>query len=134
MLFRSAADPTRVERVVGAGMGLAACVALVLGLAPLPAWTVPLLFGLMGAAAGASGTSRDMLVKRSTPDNASGRVFGVVYSGLDIGQAIAPLLFGRLMDAQHYSSVFIGLAAVQMMLIGTAFNVRKARRVALAPA
>ena len=129
-----AADPTRVERVVGAGMGLAACVALVLGLAPLPAWSVPLLFGLMGAAAGASGPSRDMLVKRSTPDNASGRVFGVVYSGLDIGQAIAPLLFGRLMDAQHYSSVFIGLAAVQMMLIGTAFNVRKARRVALAPA
>ena len=129
-----AADPTRVERVVGAGMGLAACIALTLGLAPLPAWSVPLLFGLMGAASGASGPSRDMLVKRSTPDNASGRVFGVVYSGLDIGQAIAPLLFGRLMDAQHYSSVFIGLAAVQMMLIGTAFNVRKARRVALAPA
>ena len=129
-----AADPTRAERVVGAGMGLAACIALVLGLAPVPAWGVPLLFGLMGAASGTSGPSRDMLVKRSTPDNASGRVFGVVYSGLDIGQAIAPLLFGRMMDAQHYSSVFIGLALVQMLLIGTAFNVRKVRRVALVPA
>lgn len=129
-----AADAARIERIVGAGMGLAAGVALLLGLVPLPAWGVPLLFGLMGAASGASGPSRDMLVKRSTPDNASGRVFGVVYSGLDIGQAIAPLLFGRLMDGQHYSGVFIGLALVQVLLIGTAFRVRKVRRVALAPA
>jgi FSR family fosmidomycin resistance protein-like MFS transporter len=33
-------------------------------------------------------------VKRSTPENATGRVYGVVYSGLDIGQAISPLVFG----------------------------------------
>ncbi len=108
-----ARDPERCERVVGVGMGLAACIALWMALGPVPGWAVPVLFGVMGLVTGSAGPSRDMLVKRSTPANASGRVFGVVYSGLDIGQALAPLLFGRLMDLQQYSAVWIGLAAVQ---------------------
>ena len=123
-----AADPARCERVVGVGMGLAACVALAVALLPVPAGAVPLLFGLMGLFTGSAGPSRDLLVKRSTPDNASGRVFGVVYAGLDIGQALAPLVFGRLMDLQQYQSVWIGLAAVQLVLIASAFNVRRLRR------
>ena len=127
-----AADPARCEQVVGAGMGLAACVALSVALLPVAGWSVPLLFGLMGLFAGSAGPSRDMLVKRSTPENASGRVFGVVYAGLDIGQAFAPLVFGRLMDLQHYRSIWIGLAAVQLVLIVSAFNVRKVRRELLA--
>ena len=123
-----AADPARCEQVVGAGMGLAACVALSVALLPVAGWSVPLLFGLMGLFSGSAGPSRDMLVKRSTPENASGRVFGVVYAGLDIGQAFAPLVFGRLMDLQHYRSIWIGLAAVQLVLIVSAFKVRKVRR------
>ncbi|MDO9285993.1 MAG: MFS transporter [Aquabacterium sp.] len=123
-----ASDPARCERVVGVGMGLAACIALWVALGPVPGWAVPLLFGLMGAVTGSASPSRDMLVKRSTPENASGRVFGVVYSGLDTGQAIAPLIFGRLMDLHQYSAVWIGLAAVQMVLIVSAFRVRRVRR------
>jgi FSR family fosmidomycin resistance protein-like MFS transporter len=128
-----AADPVRCERVVGVGMGLAASVALVVALVEVPAWSVPLLFGLMGLVSGSAGPSRDMLVKRSTPAKASGRVFGVVYSGLDIGQALAPLLFGRLMDLQQYQAVWLGLAAVQLVLIASAFNVRRVRREAWVP-
>ena len=123
-----AADPVRCERVVGAGMGLAACIALAVAWLPLAAGAVPLLFGLMGLVTGSASPSRDMLVKRSTPENASGRVFGVVYAGLDIGQALAPLIFGRLMDWQQYRSVWVGLALVQMVLIASAFNVRRVRR------
>jgi MFS transporter, FSR family, fosmidomycin resistance protein len=126
-----AAEPSRCERVVGFGFCAAAAIALVLGLASLPGWAVPVLFGVMGFASGAGGPSRDLIVKRSTPANASGRVYGVVYSGLDIGQAAAPLVFGSLMDHQRYSAVFIGLAVTQAVLIATAFNVRRARRVAL---
>ena len=124
-----AADPARCERVVGIGMGLAACVALSVAFLPIAPAMVPVMFGLMGAVSGSAGPSRDMLVKRSTPDNASGRVFGVVYSGLDIGQAIAPLIFGRLMDLHQYRSVWVGLAGVQLVLIVSAFNVRRVRRV-----
>jgi MFS family permease len=128
------ADPTRCEKLVALGFGFAACIALVLGLAHPPAWMVPVLFGLMGLGAGIAGPSRDMIVKRATPANASGRVYGVVYSGLDIGQAIAPLIFGTLMDQHQYSSIFIGLAAVQAVMIASAFNVGRVRRTALAPA
>jgi len=125
-----ASDPTRCERIVAVGIGLAALVALSLALAPVPASLVPVLFGFMGFANGIAGPSRDLLVKRSTPENATGRVYGVVYAGLDIGQAISPLVFGRLMDHGQYTSVLVGLAVVQAVLIASAFNVRRVRRTA----
>ena len=123
-----ASDPARCERVVGIAFACAAALSLVLGLAPLPHLAVPALFAMMGFAAGTAGPSRDLLVKKTTPDNATGRVYGVVYAGLDIGQATAPLMFGPLMDRGQFVGVFIGLAMVQLLLIGGAFNVRKARR------
>ena len=129
-----ASDPARCERIVGAGFGLAASIALVIGFASIPALAVPLLFGAMGFGAGIAGPSRDLLVKRSAPDNATGRVYGVVYSGLDIGQAIAPLVFGTLMDLHQPSMVWLGIALVQAVLIVSAFNVRRVRRTVLAPA
>jgi FSR family fosmidomycin resistance protein-like MFS transporter len=124
-------DPARCERIVGMGFGLATIVALVLALGTFPAWLVPVLFGLMGFASGIAGPSRDLLVKRSTPDNASGRVYGVVYAGLDIGQAISPLIFGVMMDHGQYRGVLIGLALMQGVLIASAFNVRRVRRTVL---
>ena len=123
-----ASDPARCERIVGMGFGLAAVVALVLALGTFPGWLVPVLFGLMGFASGIAGPSRDLLVKRSTPDNASGRVYGVVYAGLDIGQAISPLIFGVMMDHGQYRGVLLGLALMQGVLIASAFNVRRVRR------
>lgn len=129
-----ASDPSRIERVVGAGFGAAALVALAIGFAPVPPLLVPVLFGVMGFVSGIAGPSRDLLVKKSTPDNASGRVYGVVYSGLDIGQAIAPLIFGALMDQRNYQGVWLGLVIMQTVLIASAFNVRRVRRTALAPA
>ena len=129
-----ASDPTRCERVVGAGMGVAAVIALYLGFGTFAAAAVPMLFGAMGFSAGIAGPSRDLLVKRSTPDNATGRVYGVVYSGLDIGQAISPLIFGALMDQRKFSTVLLGLAVVQAVLIASAFNVRRVRRTALVSA
>lgn len=129
-----AADPSRCERLVGAGIGVAAAVALLLALGSLAPWMVPVLFGAMGFATGIAGPSRDLLVKRSTPDNASGRVYGVVYAGLDIGQALSPLIFGLMMDHGQYRGVLLGLALMQAVLIASAFNVRRVRRTPLAAA
>jgi FSR family fosmidomycin resistance protein-like MFS transporter len=129
-----ASDPSRCERIVGAGFGIAAALALVLAFAQFPPVLVPVLFGAMGFVSGVAGPSRDLLVKRSTPPNATGRVYGVVYAGLDIGQALAPLVFGRLMDHGQYTSVIVGLALVQGVLIASAFNVTRVRRTALVPA
>ena len=52
----------------------------------------------------------------------------MVYSGLDLGQAVAPLFFGMLMDKHQFAGVFIGLAAVQLTLIAGAFNIQKVRK------
>jgi MFS family permease len=127
-------DPTRCERIVAAGFGLAALVALAIGTLALPPLAIPVLFGAMGFAAGIAGPSRDMLVKRATPANATGRVYGVVYAGLDIGQAVAPLVFGTLMDNHQYEGVWLGLVLMQAILIASAFNVTKVRRTTLAAA
>jgi FSR family fosmidomycin resistance protein-like MFS transporter len=128
-----ASDPSRCEKIVGAGFSIAAVIALAIGFAPLAPLAVPALFALMGVAAGIAGPSRDIIVKRAAPPNATGRVYGVVYSGLDIGQAFAPLVFGPLMDMHRPADVWLGIAIVQALLITTAFNVHRARRTVLAP-
>lgn len=129
-----ASDPERCERIVGVAFGLAAAVALLVGFASLPALAVPVLFGAMGFTSGVAGPSRDLLVKRSSPDNATGRVYGVVYAGLDIGQAVVPLVIGTLMDHQAWRSVWLALALLQGVLIVSAINVRRVRRTVLSPA
>jgi FSR family fosmidomycin resistance protein-like MFS transporter len=126
-----AADPSRCEKIVAGGFGLAAVFALTIGFAPLAPMAVPVLFALMGVAAGIAGPSRDLIVKRAAPEGATGRVYGVVYSGLDIGQAFAPLVFGPLMDLHRPADVWLGIAIAQALLITTAFNVHRARRTAL---
>ena len=126
-----ASDPARCERVIGVGYGIAALVALSIGFADIAPLAVPVLFGVMGFGAGIAGPSRDLIVKRASPPNATGRVYGVVYSGLDIGQALAPLLFGSLMDMHRPAQVWLGIAIVQGVLIVNAFNVRKVRRTSL---
>ena len=123
-----ATQPARAEAVVALGLLLAAATALWLGLGSLPSALVPVLFGVMGFGSGIGAPSRDLIIKRSTPVKASGRVYGLVYSGFDIGQAAAPLAFGLLIDQQRYAGVFMALALVQLMLIATVFNVKRVRR------
>jgi MFS family permease len=120
-------DPERCERIVGTAVGVAACLALVIALGPVPASAVPVLFGVMGFAAGITGPSRDLLVKQSTPDQATGRVYGVVYSGLDIGQATMPIFMGALMDQGAYRGVWLSLAALQFVMILSALGIGRVR-------
>jgi MFS transporter, FSR family, fosmidomycin resistance protein len=122
-------DPRRSDKVVALAFVVAAGMALVLAFSPLPTWMVPVLFGLMGVASGTAGPSRDLLVKQSTPVNATGRVYGVVYGGLDVGQAVTPLIFGLLMDYGQFRGVLIGLALVQCTLIFSAFKLRSVSRI-----
>ena len=65
-----------------------------------------------GFAVGVGGPSRDMMIKRATPKGATGRVYGTVYSGLDVGFALSPLLFGLLMDRGWYAATLAGAALV----------------------
>jgi FSR family fosmidomycin resistance protein-like MFS transporter len=127
-------EPQRSVRIVALGFGLAALFALAIGFGDWPGWMVPVLFALMGLGAGVAGPSRDLLVKQATPAGATGRVYGVVYSGLDVGQAIAPALLGVLMDGGQYGAVWFVIAAAQALLIVNGFNLRRRRQPALAAA
>jgi MFS family permease len=110
-------DHGKADRVIGMGIGSAALIALVIATLDAPAWSVPVLFAMMGLGSGVSGPSRDLLVRAATPPGSTGRVYGMVYSGLDVGMAFAPALYGMLMDARRPDAVWIGIAVFQGLLI-----------------
>ncbi len=124
-----AGDPERAERVIAACFGAAALLGLSLAWLPWPGVAVPFVFAGMGVASGLANPSRDMLIRRATPPGATGRVYGVVYSGLDLGMSTSPLLFGMLMDAHSPKLVFVGIAAAQALLILGAFRTGRATRI-----
>ena len=61
-----------------------------------------------------------MIVRNATPPGASGKVFGFVYSGLDVGSFLAPPVFGLLMSAGLPGIIFwiaVGLYLVNAALV-----------------
>src|SRR5690606_41584501 len=94
-----------------------------------PGWLVPARFVVMGVAGGVAHPWRDVPIRRAAPPGATGRVYGVVYSGLDVGMSVAPPVFGLMMDAQQPALVWLGIAFAQAMLIAGAFRAGHATRV-----
>ncbi|MBB3121653.1 MFS transporter [Pseudoduganella violacea] len=111
------------DRNIAIAFTLAALLAVLLSLALAPAWMAFAMMGLIGFFSGVAGPSRDLMIRAAAPKNATGRVYGVVYSGLDSGLAIGPLLFGALMDANRPSWVFLCIALFQALAIATAVGV-----------
>jgi MFS family permease len=64
-----------------------------------------------------------MMIKKATPKGATGRVYGMVYSGLDVGFAISPLIFGVFMDRGWYAATLAGAALVLLLSVGAALGV-----------
>ena len=121
--FVAARFPSKSDRVV------ALCMTCAAGLMALCASG---LFGRSGTlwvlaatglAVGVGGPSRDLMIKRATPKGATGRVYGLVYSGLDVGFALSPLVFGWLMDRGWYSATLLGAAVVLLLSVGAALGV-----------
>ncbi|MYN03154.1 MFS transporter [Pseudoduganella sp. DS3] len=111
------------DRTIGAAFALAAVLALMLGLALVPAWGAVVMMALVGFFSGIAGPSRDLMIRAAAPKNATGRVYGVVYSGLDSGLAVGPLMFGLMMDAGRPSLVFATIAVFLLLAIATATGV-----------
>lgn len=118
-----ASKTMRHDRTIARAFTFAGMLALVVATGIVPAWMAVVLMGGIGFGAGVAGPSRDLLIRAAAPRNATGRVYGVVYSGLDIGLATGPLLFGALMDASHPSWVFILIGCFQTMALLTAIGV-----------
>ncbi len=116
-ISRQWADP---ERIIAGALTGSALILFVAASGIAGGTATLLLVMLAGLGAGVAGPSRDLLIKRATPAGATGRVYGMVYSGLDAGLAVSAPIFGWLMDHDLPRSIFMGAGAAMMisMLIG----------------
>jgi MFS family permease len=109
------------ERVAAIGLLAAAVFTVPVALQAVGPVLLPIVLALAGFAGGTTGPSRDMIVRTATPPGASGKVFGFVYSGLDVGSFLAPPVFGVLMSHGVPAVIFwiaTGLYVVNACIVG----------------
>ena len=109
----------RLEVNIGIALGLCAAMLFVVTSGAVHGVLAVALVALSGFGMGLAGPSRDMLIRQAAPPGATGRVYGTVYSGLDIGMAIAPLLFGLMMDHGRPAMVFAGAGVALALAVAT---------------
>jgi MFS transporter, FSR family, fosmidomycin resistance protein len=118
-----AARSAHSDRVVAICMAMGALLFALCGTGWLGAHATMVLLASTGFAIGIGGPSRDMMIKKATPKGATGRVYGLVYSGLDTGFAVSPLVFGGWMDRGWYGATLLGAAGVLMLSVVAALGV-----------
>ena len=123
-----AAKTDQHDKTIRIAFSFSAAMAFILASGISPAPIALVLMAALGLGAGIAGPSRDLLIRSATPKNATGRVYGIVYSGLDIGLALSPVLLGAIMDKHHPSWVFISIALFQLCAIATATGVGQRTR------
>ncbi len=121
--FVAAKWPTQSDQVVATCMAVAALLIALCASTWLSGLWAMVLLAATGFALGIGGPSRDMMIRNATPKGATGRVYGVVYSGLDAGFAVAPTLFGYFMDHTWFSGVLLCSALTLMVGVFFAFAV-----------
>ena len=118
-----AARAANSDRVVAMAMAAGAVLLAICGTGWLSATATMVVLASTGFAVGIGGPSRDMMIKKATPKGATGRVYGLVYSGLDTGFAISPIVFGVFMDRGWYGATLLGAALVLLLSVGAALGV-----------
>jgi len=116
----------RHDRVAGIGLGAGAVLMALVASGVVPRPLLVPLFVVVGIVLGATGPSRDLIVRNATPRGAAGRVYGFVYSGLDVGATLGPIWFGYMLDHQLAREMFYVIATLFAVAIGTVINVRRA--------
>jgi predicted MFS family arabinose efflux permease len=128
----------RLEKIIGICLLGAAVMLALVGTGVLPGLMAAAVAALAGFGAGLAGPSRDMLIKQAAPPGATGRVYGTVYSGLDLGFALAAPVFGAMLDRGSPNAVFYGAAValavgvISASLVGVRIAVARAARQAVA--
>ena len=121
--FVAARYPRWSDRVVASCMTAAAVCMALCASGIFGAMGTLAVLAATGFAVGVGGPSRDLMIKKATPKGATGRVYGMVYSGLDTGFAISPLIFGLFMDRGWYAATLLGAALVLLLSVGAALGV-----------
>ena len=123
----------RLEKTISVCLLASAAALVLVGTGWLPGMAAVALAALAGVRTGIAGPSRDMLIKRASPPGATGRVYGTVYSGLDLGFSVAAPIFGALLDRGlngaifHGSALTLALGVASAGLVGVGVAARSAR-------
>jgi len=117
-----AARTTRHDYVAAGGMAVSALAILVIAMNLVPGAALAGALAISGFASGLVAPSRDLIVRASTPPGAAGRVFGFVYSGLDVGSFATPVFYGWMLDqgvpyAVYYTAAAFTFAAMLTVLL-----------------
>ena len=113
---------SRHDLVAVTGMAVSALFMFVIASAWLPAALLPALAAATGFSSGLTNPSRDLIVRATTPPGATGKVYGFVYSGLDVGSMVTPIYFGWLLDGGRPSVVFYTVVVTAVLTIATVLN------------
>ncbi len=123
----------RHTAVAVVGMLVPAALALVIATGSLPSASLMAVMAAAGFGFGAMGPSRDIIVRKIAPEHARGKVYGFVYSGLDVGGLVGPLMFGLFLDRGHPGWVFAGAALIMIAAIPTVLGIGRRPEWRLAP-
>jgi predicted MFS family arabinose efflux permease len=100
----------RLEATISIAIAFSAVALVLAGSGVLGGAGAAAVVVLAGLGTGVAAPSRDMLIRRAAPPRATGRVYGTVYSGLDLGFAVSAPLFGAMLDRAQAGAVFYGAA------------------------
>jgi len=112
------------ERVAMAGFLSTAVIIFLIGQSQLGPAGIVAAMSLAGLLYGLIMPSRDMLVRAVTPEGQTGKVFGFVTTGFNVGGMLTPLLFGWIMDAGHAQWLFWLAPAFMLIAAGTVLATR----------
>ena len=114
------ADRTKRYGLMAAvALGVSALLIMSVGGFAMPAMLIVMLFAVYGLVQGTMRPARDLMTRAITPPGATGRVFGFVTGGLNIGGAVSPVLLGWLVDIGHPEAVFYAIGAILLLCVTT---------------
>jgi predicted MFS family arabinose efflux permease len=114
-----AARTSRHDLVAAGGLAVNSLAILLIAMGKVPGVALPAALAVAGFASGMVAPSRDLIVRASTPKGAAGRVYGFVYSGLDVGSLTMPVVYGWMLDHAMPQAVFYTVFAFTAAAIVT---------------
>jgi FSR family fosmidomycin resistance protein-like MFS transporter len=102
-----------------AGLAVAAVCMVAVSLLGLGAGALIVVLGFAGFMLGLGSPARDMVAREVTPAGAYGTVFGFLSTGMNLAWAVAPIVFGQLLDRGYPRAVFLIVAASCVIAIPT---------------
>jgi MFS family permease len=107
------------------GFTAAAVVIALIAAVPMPYALLVIAFAVSGFCLGVIRPARDLMVRDVAPAGSSGKVFGFVFSGQNVGGALAPPIYGALVEHADPHWVFYGSAAFLLLGILTVTGGRR---------